>query len=95
MPGEFKTSGGAMSSGSEALMTAARQIEAANANLQAAYRRLQAQWTSSDARGRADKEYNELQACLEAMMRWATGGSQATDALSELFQRVEQRGAFA
>jgi hypothetical protein len=92
MSGTFKASGGAMSSGSEALESAAKQIESAQNDLRSAYSRLQKQWQSSEARGRADAEYKKVMEWLDSSVRWARDGVVTTNEVNSMFGRVERSG---
>ena len=88
----FKASANAMGQGGAALDTAASEIEAAKAQLAAAYAKLQGQWDSSEARARADKEYQAVITWLESSVRWARSGSAITQDVSNMFARVERAG---
>jgi hypothetical protein len=92
MSGTFKASSGAMGQGTAALQVAVRDITSAKAELEAAYQRLQGQWTSSEARGRADKEYAAVIQWLESSIRWAQSGAATTDEVNAMFARVEASG---
>jgi hypothetical protein len=92
MSGVFKASGGAMNSGREALEGAAKQIESARSDLQSAYGRLQQQWQSSEARGRADAEYKKVMEWLDSSVRWARDGVVTTSEVDSMFSRVERSG---
>jgi hypothetical protein len=91
MTGNFKASATAMSTGREALESAAKAIEAAAADLAAAYGRLQ-QWRSSEARGRADAEYKQVMEWLDSSVRWARAGATTTADVDTMFNRVETSG---
>jgi len=92
MSGILKTSAGAMNSGREALENAAKQIESARNDLQSAYGRLQKQWQSSEARGRADAEYKKVMEWLDSSVRWARDGAVTTSEVDSMFGRVERSG---
>jgi len=92
MTGILKTSAGAMNSGSEALENAAKQIESAQNDLRSAYSRLQKQWQSSEARGRADAEYKKVMEWLDSSVRWARDGVVTTNEVNSMFGRVERSG---
>jgi hypothetical protein len=92
MSGVFKASSTAMGQGGAALETAVRDINAARADLEAAYKRLQGQWRSSEARGRADAEYAKVIEWLESAARWAQAGGRTTEEVSAYFARVEAAG---
>lgn len=88
----FKASSGAMGQGSAALQVAVRDISAAKTELETAYQRLQGKWTSSEARGRADREYTAVVRWLESAIRWAQTGASTTDEVNVMFARVEASG---
>jgi hypothetical protein len=92
MSGVFKSSAGAMSQGGAALDMAARDIASAKAQLEAAYSKLQSQWQSSEARARADKEYNAVVQWLDSSIRWAQTGSRTTQEVNAMFANVERKG---
>jgi hypothetical protein len=92
MTGQFKASGAAMNSGAEALENAAKQIESAQSDLRSAYARLQKQWQSSEARGRADAEYKKVMEWLDSSVRWARDGVVTTNEVNRMFCRVERSG---
>lgn len=92
MSGVFKASSAAMSQGGIALQTATREINGARSELEAAYKRLQGQWRSSEARGRADAEYAAVVQWLESAANWANAGGQTTDQVNAMFARVESSG---
>jgi hypothetical protein len=90
--GVFKSSSGAMNEGSAALQAAVREIGSSKAQLEAAYKRLQGQWRSSEARGKADKEYAAVVEWLESAIRWSQAGANTTDEVNAMFARVEASG---
>jgi hypothetical protein len=92
MSGVFKSSSAAMGQGSAALQVAVRDITAAKAELEAAYKKLQGQWQSSEARGRADKEYAAVVRWLESAIHWSQTGASTTDEVNSMFARVEASG---
>jgi hypothetical protein len=92
MSGTFKASAAAMGSGRDALEGAAQGIESSRVELEAAYRRLQQQWQSSEARGRADAEYAKVMEWLHSSVAWARGGAATTSDVDALFARVEASG---
>jgi hypothetical protein len=92
MSGVFKASGAAMNSGAEALENAAKQSESAQSDLRSAYSRLQKQWQSSEARGRADAEYKKVMEWLDSSVRWARDGVVTTNEVNSMFGRVERSG---
>jgi len=81
-----------MNSGAEALENAAKQIESAQSDLRSAYSRLQKQWQSSEARGRADAEYKKVMEWLDSSVRWARDGVVTTNEVNSMFGRVERSG---
>ncbi len=88
----FKASAAAMEAGRIALSDAAREIDESRAQLEQAYRGLQAQWTSSEARARADHEYGAVIEWLTAAAGWARSAANVTDDMSDMFDRVERSG---
>ena len=92
MSGVLKTSAGALNSGREALESAAKEIESARTDLHSAYGRLQQQWQSSEARGRADSEYKKVIEWLDSSLRWARDGAVTTSEVNDTFGRVERAG---
>lgn len=92
MSGTFKASAVAMGTGRDSLQTAATGIESARAELESAYRRLQQQWQSSEARGRADAEYAKVMQWLTSSVAWARSGATTTTDVDALFGRVEASG---
>jgi predicted acylesterase/phospholipase RssA len=92
MSGVLKTSAGAMNSGQEALERSAKEIESARNDLHSAYGRLQKQWQSSEARGRADAEYKKVIEWLDSSLRWARDGAVTTSEVNDSFGRVERAG---
>jgi hypothetical protein len=92
MSGVLKTSAGAMNSGADALQSAAKEIESARNDLQSAYGRMQKQWPSSEARGRADAEYKKVMEWLDSSVRWARDGVVTTSEVNDMFGRVERAG---
>jgi hypothetical protein len=88
----FKSSSAAMGQGSEALMAAVREITSAKADLETAYRKLQGQWRSSEARGRADQEYTAVVRWLESAIHWTQTGARTTDEVNSMFAKVEASG---
>jgi hypothetical protein len=69
-----------------------REITSSKAQLEAAYKRLQGQWRSSEARGKADKEYAAVVEWLESAIRWSQAGANTTDEVNAMFARVEASG---
>jgi hypothetical protein len=92
MSGVFKSSSAAMGEGSTALSTAMRDIIAAKGELESAYKRLQGQWRSSEARGRADKEYADVIKWLESAINWSRAAGSTTEEVNAMFARVEASG---
>jgi hypothetical protein len=90
--GVFKASSGAMGQGSAALQVAVRDITSSKAELEAAYKRLQGQWRSSEARGRADKEYAAVVRWLESAIHWTQSTGTTTEEVNGMFARVEASG---
>jgi hypothetical protein len=90
--GVFKSSSVAMGSGLAALEQAAKEIDTARAELDAAYRRLQGQWQSSEARARADAEYAKVMQWLESSVAWARSCGRTTEEANGMFAKVESAG---
>jgi hypothetical protein len=88
----FKASASAMGQGTAALQDALRQITAAKGELEAAYKKLQGQWRSSDARVKADQEYAAVVQWLDSAIRWVQSGTVTTEDVNAMFAKVEASG---